>query len=70
MSSNSPVFQPAYIKAPKIKRVKVSLAFRTDVSVVEAVHALCEAAQRPRGEVLDVLVREALVARGLLPSQG
>lgn len=70
MSGNVPAFNPAYIKAPKIKRVKVSLAFRTDVHVVEIVHGLCEEDQRPRGEMLDILVREALVARGKLSSQG
>lgn len=74
MSSNVPVFDPSFMRPPKpafkVKPVKVTLSFRTELDTTEAVDSVCEEVQRKRGDVLDMLVREALIARGKLSSQG
>lgn len=70
MSNNVPVFHPSYVKAPKIDRPKATISFRTEVALIEVVHSLCEELQHKRGDVIDMLVREALIARGKLSSQG
>ena len=45
-------------------------AFRAELDTVEAVDSVCTDVQHKRGDVLDMLVREALIARGKLSSQG
>lgn len=74
MSNNVPVFDPSFMRAPKaafkVKPIKVTLAFRAELDTVEAVDSVCTDVQHKRGDVLDMLVREALIARGKLSSQG
>jgi hypothetical protein len=52
------------MKAPKIDRPKATISFRTEMATIEVVHSLCEELQHKRSDVLDMLIREALIARG------
>lgn len=58
------MFHPSYMKAPKIDRPKATISFRTEMATIEVVHSLCEELQHKRSDVLDMLIREALIARG------